>query len=134
MSHPRCRTLFALVLALPTLIAGCDSKRPSAASNKGQATATPEPNVLAPLDTQPDLGHCRQALQALDGQDGAASRPALTEAEKADLTSLLKLTPAESAATGQAMFTPADAAYLEECLFLRAGVRSLRIDARPPLE
>jgi hypothetical protein len=131
MSHPL-RTAFLFVV--PLVVLGCDSRRPTAGGPKAGEGVASDVNVLAPLEANPDFGHCRTALQQLDTQERAATRPALSDAEKTAVGTLLHLTAAETAAVGQTTFTPADAAYLEECLLVRAGVRSLRADARPPLE
>jgi hypothetical protein len=115
---------------------GCDTKKPTTAN--GPANSGPikdaEVAVLAQLDTQPDLAHCRTALQQLDNLDSAHERPVLSDSELGDLTTFLRLTPAEVADISHATFSQSDAAYLEECLLIRAGIRSLRIDSRQPLE
>jgi hypothetical protein len=119
------------------LLAGCDARK-SATTPGGQPATGPardvEATALAGLDTQPDLDKCRTALQQLDNLESTSRRPTLTDAEKADLASLLKLNPAERGEIGQTTFSQTDAAYLEECLLVRAGVRALKIDDRPPLE
>ncbi|HKB03485.1 MAG TPA: hypothetical protein VKD90_14780, partial [Gemmataceae bacterium] len=143
MNHPRSRffiptvvVLAAGALAVPIFL-GCDSKRP--ATSPGGATATGpvkggEAAALADLDTKPDAEHCRTALQQLDNLDSAAQRPALSDSDRAEFVRFLRMTPAETAEIGQTTFSQTDAAYLEECLLVRTGVKSLRIDARPPLE
>ena len=73
-------------------------------------------------------------IQVLDNQEGAGRRPVLSAAEKAELAAFLRLAEAELSEAGQTAFSLEDAAYLEEALLVRAGVRSLKIDARPPLE
>jgi hypothetical protein len=126
----------AIILALPVVFAGCDTRK-SGTGSKGQPagpTKDAEAQALAILDNQQDLTNCRTVLQQLDAQDGAGSRPTLSEAERAELTSQFGLTPAESAELGQATFSQTDAAYLQECLLVRAGVRALKIDSRPALE
>src|SRR5690349_2932804 len=138
MSHPRFPFphAAALLLALQFLLAGCDGRKPG--TNFGPKTSGPardaEATALAGLDSQQDAARCRTVLQQLDAQDGAGSRPTLSDSERADLTALMRLTPGEVAELGQSTFSQTDAAYLEECLLVRAGARALRIDARPPLE
>ena len=139
MTHP-CRRASGLVLAsacLVALTAGCDSRKPTTGAG-GPAVSVPTRDVesaaLAELATRPDLDHCRQALQVLDNQESAGRRPVLSAAEKAELAAFLRLTDAELSEAGQTAFSLEDAAYLEEALLVRAGVRSLKIDARPPLE
>lgn len=137
MSHPRLqRWTAALLLAGPPLVAGCDARRGTSPGNTPAATPSRdgEAQALALLENQPDLAKCRTALQQLDAQDGAGSRPALSDAERAELTARLNLTPAEAAELGQSTFSQVDAAYLQECLLVRAGVRTLKVDARPPLD
>jgi hypothetical protein len=139
MSHPRSCFSFRLaaaVLAVPFLFAACDGRKGGTGSvaKVGGATADGEANALAGLETQQDMARCRTVLQQLDAQDGAGSRPTVSDAERAELIALLKLTPGEVAELGQATFSQNDAAYLEECLLVRAGARSLRAEARPPLD
>lgn len=139
MSHPRSRFSFRLaaaVLAVPFLFAACDSRKPGTGSavKAGGGPVDGEANALVGLEARQDMAQCRTVLQQLDAQEAAGTRPTASEAERAELTALLKLTPGEVAELGQATFSQNDAAYLEECLLVRAGVRSLRADARPPLE
>jgi hypothetical protein len=136
MSHPRLRRLSAIILALPLVFAGCDTRKVGTGSVATAAgpTKDAEAQALAVLENQQDLNNCRTVLQQLDAQDGAGNRPTLSEAQRAELTSQFGLTPAESAELGQATFSQTDAAYLQECLLVRAGVRALKIDARPPLD
>jgi hypothetical protein len=143
MNHPRSRSssvaaalALAAACALPPLI-GCDPKRPTTASGSQPAARVSkdgEAAALADLETKPDAEHCRTALQQLDNLESAGGRPALPDAERAELARFLHLTPAETTDIGQTTFSQTDAGYLEECLLVRAGVRSLKIDARPPLE
>jgi hypothetical protein len=138
MTHPRYYYSISapLLLALQFLFVGCDGRKPGTGS--GPKTSGPgrdaEAGALAALESRQDAAHCRTVLQQLDAQDGAGSRPVLSDSERADLTVLMRLTPGEVAELGQATFSQTDAAYLEECLLVRAGVRALHIDARPPLE
>jgi hypothetical protein len=143
MNHPRSRYLYlalcagALGVAAAPLVIGCDSKRPpTSPGDRPAATSAREGEAaaLAELEAKPDAEHCRTALQQLDNLDSAGARPVLADAERADLGAFLRLTPAEANEAGQRTFSQTDAAYLEECMLVRAGVRSLRIDARPPLE
>jgi hypothetical protein len=143
MNHPRSRYPHFAAVALvfgfsaAALLSGCDAKRATTGGSP-QPSAGPtkdlETVALAGLENQPDAEHCRTALQQLDNLDSAATRPALADAERAELSQFLHLTPAEAAEAAQTTFSQTDAAYVEECLLVRAGVRSLRIDARPPLE
>ncbi|MBO0700861.1 MAG: hypothetical protein J2P46_20870 [Zavarzinella sp.] len=144
MNHPRSRSLYlaaalavAAACALPPLI-GCDAKRATPGGGTqlpaAHSTGDGESAALADLETKPDAEHCRTALQQLDNLGSAASRPALSESERGEIARLLNLTPAETTEIGQTTFSQADAGYLEECLLVRAGVRALKIDARPPLE
>jgi hypothetical protein len=137
MSQPRLqRWTAAFLLAGPLLGAGCDARHGTSAG--GTPTAAPphdgEAQALALLENHPDLAKCRTALQQLDAQDGAGSRPTFSDAERAELTARFNLTPAEVAELGQSTFSQVDAAYLQECLLVRAGVRTLKIDSRPPLD
>ena len=139
MTHPRTRFSFRLaaaILAVPFLFAACDGRKggTGSAAKVGGEAVDGEANALAGLETQQDLARCRSVLQQLDAQEGAGRRPTVSEAERAELTALLKLTPGEVAELSQATFSQNDAAYLEECLLVRAGMRSLRVDGRPPLE
>ena len=137
MSHPRFRSVTgAILLALLLFGAGCDNRKAGTGAESKVAVETrdSEAQALAVLENQQDLANCRTVLQQLDAQDGAGSRPALTDGERAELTSQFHLTPAEAAELGQATFSQTDAAYLQECLLVRAGVRALRLDARPPVE
>jgi hypothetical protein len=139
MSHSRSRfrpRLSALVLAVPVLLSACDSRK--GGTGAGSKVAVPavdgEANALAGLESHQDLARCRTGLQQLDAQEGAGTRPTVSEAERAELTTLLRLTPGEVAELSQATFSQTDAAYLEECLLVRSGARALRAEARPPLE
>jgi hypothetical protein len=138
MSDPRYRLIAgaaAFVVATLILSVGCNAKRATIAGPKGNAASTdPAAAALATLETTPGFANCRDALQQLDNHDDVAGRPTLSDADKTELVALLRLTPAEAAEIGQTSFTPTDAAYLEEALLVRSGVRSLRIDGRPPLE
>jgi len=115
---------------------GCDTKKPTATTDPANSGPIKDAEVsaLAQLDTRPDLATCRTALQQLDNLDSAHEQPVLSESELGDLTTFLRLTPAEVADISHATFSQSDAAYLEECLLIRAGIRSLRIDSRQPLE
>ena len=132
-----CRISMAtLALAFTMLVAACDNRKQTAATG---STATGQPvdgeaTALAGLESQQDLARCRAALQQLDAQEGAGRRPTVSDAERAELSSLFRLTPGEVAELSQATFSQNDATYLEECLLVRAGVRALRIESRPPLE
>lgn len=140
MSHSLLRRAAAVfVLAVPFLTSGCsgcDGRKPGTGSGTKVIgpTGGGEAAALAGVETQQDAARCRAMLQQLDAQEGAGSRPTVTDAERAELTSLFRLTPAEVAELGQATFSQNDAAYLEECLLVRAGTRALRIDGRPPAE
>jgi hypothetical protein len=135
MSYPPQRLLFA-ALVVCTLVIGCDGKKPAT----GPKTPTDQrrdtdATVLAELESKQDAAHCRTVLQQLDTLDqSVSSRPEMAEAERSELATLLGLTPGEVTELGQKTFSQADANYLEECFLVRAGARSLGIDARPPLE
>jgi hypothetical protein len=137
MTHlPIVLSRFVFVVAISLLVVGCDGRKPSNASaskaagpdNDAEATA------LAGLEGNQGLASCRTALQQLDAQEGAGRRPTLSEPERAALTALFRLTPAEIAELGQATFSQIDAGYLEECLLVRAGVKSLHLEGRAPLD
>lgn len=137
MTHPRIRRFAAAAaIALPLFFAGCDTRKAGTGSSVQPAGPTKdgEAQALAILENQQDLPNCRTVLQQLDAQDGAGSRPTVSEAERADLTARFGLTPAEAAELAQATFSQTDAAHLQECLLVRAGARALKVDTRPPLD
>jgi hypothetical protein len=126
--------LIAVVVSIATFSSGCTKKPPTGSGTSTLVTRDGVTTALAGLDTQQDLAHCRTALQQLDNLEGTGARPALTEKERAELAALFRLTKTEEAEISQPTFSLTDAAYLEECLLVRAGVRSLKIDDRKPLE
>ena len=141
MSHLFSRPLSApgpaaFVVLAGALVIGCDARRGTTGGGSKPPTTAGDADVaaLAGLDSQADLAHCRTVLQRLDAGEGAGSRPTLSEPERAELAALFRPTPAELSELGQPTFSQTDAAYLEECLLVRAGMRALRIDGRPPLE
>ena len=128
--------LSSAVVALALLLDGCDPKKPATTpGSQGPSVAKDaEATALAVLESHKDANHCRTALQQLDNLDSTRTRPSLSDESRVDLTAFLRLTPTEAADIAQATFSQTDAAYLEECLLIRSAVRSLRIDARSPLE
>lgn len=143
MNHPLRRFLWpaallfgAAVLLTPAFV-GCENRKPQTAPTATTA-ATPaadtQAQALATLADKPDAAHCREALQQLDALDVNGTRPTLSATEAGELTALLRLTPQEAAEIAQPNFSATDAAYVEECLLVRAGVKSLRLDGLPPLE
>lgn len=141
MSHLRSRPvmvaaalLIVVVASIATFSSGCTKKPPTVSGTSPQVTREGITTALAGLETQQDLAHCRTALQQLDHLEGTGARPALADSERSDLAALFRLTKTEEAEISQPTFSQTDAAYLEECLLVRAGVRSLKIDERKPLE
>ena len=124
------------VIAASFLLAGCDAKKtPTTPTVQGPAPGKDaEATALVALESQQDANHCRTVLQQLDNLESTRTRPTFSDSAKADVTAFLRLTPSEVAEISQPTFSQTDASYLEECLLIRAGVRSLRIDGRPPLE
>jgi len=127
--------LLKMVVAFAFFAVGCDDKKPQTArgSTVGPA-ADAELQAVFPLESQQDLAQCRTILQQLDNLPSVATRPTLSATELEEIRQFLQLTVSEATEVGQANFSQTDAAYLEECLLLRAGVRSLRYDGRPALE
>jgi hypothetical protein len=143
MTYPRVKSSVwaaagaaTLVLLIPVLFMGCDGRKsPTGASPKAVTVATDsEATALASLEAQADAARCRAVLQQLDAGNVASNRPTLSESERAALADVLGLTPVEIGEISQGTFSQLDAAYLEECLLIRAAARALRIDDRPPLE
>jgi len=127
--------LFVVVVVIATVSGGCGPKKtPSSSGTPTQVTSGGVTTALAGLDAKQDADTCRTVLQQLDNAESTTTRPNLTDAERAELTALFRLTKSEQAQISQPTFTQTDAAYLEECLLVRAGVRSLKIDGRPALE
>lgn len=128
-------TLLVVVVALiASFSSGCTRKPPT-----GPTTTTPGTNgglttALSGLETKQDADTCRIALQQLDNLESTGTRPLLADNERAELTALFRFTKTEEAEISQPTFSQTDAAYLEECFLVRAGVRSLKIDERKPLE
>lgn len=135
MNHP-CLRSFLTALVLVPMYLGCDSRRPatSAGGKSAGVVADAEVQALAALESQQNADHVRTVLQQLDGLDSASSRPVLSASDQAALAAFLRLTPSEATEAGQTAFSQADAAYVEECLLVRAGVRALRLDGLAPLE
>lgn len=96
--------------------------------------ADAEAKAVASLEGQQDSGNCKVVLQQLDTLPSLSQRPVWSETERAELQSLLNLSPADVNEVNQQGFSQLDAQYLSECLLIRAAVRSLRLDSRPPLE
>jgi hypothetical protein len=126
--------LTATVTAI-ALSSGCDRK---GGTSKGYTTQTvaadAEATTVAQLDSQQDSGQCHIVLRQLDALPSASERPALSESDRAELARVMRLAPAELGEVSQANFTSTDGWYLSECLLIRAGVKSLRLESRPPLE
>src|SRR5262245_16909022 len=103
--------VLAAVLAA-TLVARCDPKKPTPPriQKDGAPAKDAELAALAPLEMQPDLAHCRTALQQLDNLDSAQSRPVLSESERGDVAAFLGLTLAEVAEIAHGTFSQSDAA------------------------
>jgi hypothetical protein len=134
--HAAVALLIVAGALLSAVSSGCDSKKPptTAGQQSSAATKDSEATALAALEAQQDAAHCRTVLQQLDNLESARTRPTLSDSERGELTALFRLTPTEVAEISQPTFSLTDTAYLEECLLVRAGVRSLKIDGRPPLE
>jgi hypothetical protein len=117
-------------------VCGCQGRTKDGGTS--QVTSAPQADsealAVASLENQQDSGHCRNVLQHLDNLPSLSQRPIWNEAERKEIQTLMMLTPSETTELGQAGFTHLDAQYLSECLLIRAGVRSLRLDSRPPLE
>jgi hypothetical protein len=117
------------------LSSGCDSRKVVIEKPKtSQVAADAEATTVAQLDSQQDSGQCRTVLQQLDVLPSASERPTLSESDKAELGRVMRLTPAEVNEVAQSNFTSTDGWYLSECLLVRAGVKSLRLESKPPLE
>ncbi len=142
MSHPHSRTArtaaagaAGFVLLVAVALAGCNSRRPTGGGGKDPLPAvSSDDSAIAALDPSADSAKIRTVFQQLDSADGAANRPTLNESERGTLAAFLRLTPVEVNEIGLTTFSPTDAAYVEECLLVRAGVRALKLDDRPPLE
>lgn len=118
-----------------SLLSGCDSRKVDTKSKGTQAVAADaEATTVAQLDSQQDSAQCRAVLQQLDVLPSASERPALSVTEKEELARVMRLTPAEASEVAQSNFTSTDGWYLSECLLIRAGVKSLRLESKPPLE
>jgi hypothetical protein len=118
--------------------AGLGCRDRGAGTGQTQTTTGPsvdaEATAVAQLETQQEPGQCRTILQQLDNLPSLSDRPVLTDAQRLALRDYVRLEPAELGEVSLAQFSQVDAHYLAECLLLRAGVRSLRLDGRPPLE
>jgi hypothetical protein len=127
--------LFAAVTAI-ALSPGCDARK--GATEKGKSTlgvaTDADASTVAQLDSQQDSEQCHIVLRQLDVLPSASERPAFSESDKAELGRVMRLTPAELGEVSQTNFTSTDGWYLSECLLTRAGVKSLRLESRPPLE
>jgi hypothetical protein len=124
----------AAVLAVLVSL-GCESKkRTSNTGPEARPVADAEASAVAELESKQDAAHCRTVLQQLDNLESIKHRPTLSDSERAELAKFLRLTPADLTELGQANFTQTDAAFLEECLLVRSGVRALKLEGQPPLE
>jgi transglutaminase-like putative cysteine protease len=84
-----------------------------------------------------DYGQCRTAVQLLNDYLNRSPEdrpPALSDAERALLTSRFQLSPDELAEVESPTFTLLDAHHLEDCLLLRDAADALRVQDLPPLE
>jgi hypothetical protein len=127
------RCLLCLVAGFALLPLACEKK--SAITSKTATTDVPtqatEAGMLTPLDRDPDFNRCRAALQQLDSVD----QPSIARVEipSGDLDSVgkfLNLTRGERAELSQSSFNQHDAAYLEEAILIRNGVRSMDIESK----
>jgi hypothetical protein len=120
------------------LFPGCGKPPTTVDSQQGQAEVKVKPWETVALRLQKDSGEAsaRSALTTLKTELSAAPdanpRPAgLTpEAEEA-LAKLVPLSPEDRAEIRGANFTPFDAPYLAECLYLRDAARALDVPPRP---
>jgi len=139
MSHRR-RRLSAVFLVICAVLgaglAACDNKKADTGSTRGMGQSREtEATVLAGLDQKQDQAQCRTILQQLDNLDQSVSaRREMADTERDEIVTVVGLLPKEAAELAQRTFSQTDAAYLEECLLVRAGVRSLNIESKPPLE
>ena len=127
-----------LALLSAMAITGCGAKKTATVKSTVQPKATlqeSEANTLAPLDTTPDLEHCRSALQQLDASDESLKgRPEEKPEDLRNLAAQLRLGDAERTELGQKTFTSSDALYLEQALLVRTAIRSLDVQGKPPVE
>jgi hypothetical protein len=138
MKHPvrwSSAAILAAAVAAIALSPGCDRKGGTKIEKPTQGVAADaEATTVAQLDSQQDSSQCHVVLHQLDVLPSASERPALSESERAELGRVMRLTPAELGEVSQTNFTSTDGWYLSECLLIRAGVKSLRLETRPPLE
>ena len=127
--------LLSMLAAFAIFAVGCDDKKAKTVpASAAGPVADAEVQAVFALEAQQEQAQCRTVLQQLDNLPSVTTRPTLSATEIEEVRRFLQLSPSESTEVGQANFSQTDAAYLEECLLLRAGVRSLRYDGRPPLE
>ncbi|MSR52031.1 MAG: hypothetical protein EXS09_01930 [Gemmataceae bacterium] len=133
---PRLMLLQVLPFFLLLVTLGCDNKRAKTERGvaNGGTSADAEAQAVLALETQQDQAQCRTVLQQLDNLPSVTTRPTLPVTELAEVRRFLQLSPSEATEVGQTNFSQTDAEYLEECLLVRTGVRSLRQDGGPALE
>lgn len=129
------RPVFVLGLCLATLV-GCDAKKSTNANReqtRPSSSRGSEAQALVPLESKQDLETIRNAIGGLENLASAGERPVWTDAEKAELVKFCRLNEAESADVAQRAFSPADSAYLEECLLIRMALRNLAPERLSPM-
>jgi hypothetical protein len=130
------------LITVPLLVAGCNSRQPTATSVQRVAQQV-DPNeelaqsVRDELRKATDPGATRRVIEQVNGAmaRGPSERPlpGLSADEQALLQKDLGLRPNELAEVERAEFTAADGHFLDEALLLRDVVRSLDVDQRAPV-
>lgn len=132
--------LTAIVSATGALLvgqSGCGPAKTATTTKKdAQAKADPWVTLTAAVRDEADAQACRQMLAELNNglaANPAAERPLVVAAtELQPVTQALRLPDKEVKYLTSAEYTPLDAQYLAECLYLRDAAASLGLDPADP--
>ncbi len=128
----------AVICVIGLFSGGCGEKKVATSRSAGPAEMSAresEASLLVTLETAPDFERVKAALTQLDAIDlSVKDRPQPSADDVKETARTLRLTEAEAGEYAQKTFTPADAAYLDQSLLLRAAVRALDLSGKTPPE
>jgi hypothetical protein len=132
-------TTVAIVLVGSVLVVspGCGPTKTQATKPTSAKTATdPWEKLTLAFRNDVDAPACRQLLAELNGGlavNAEAERPRTAPASEIQpIVQALRLTEVETKFLGGGEYTPLDAQYLSECLYLKDAAASLGLDAADP--
>jgi len=129
-----------LLISLPCLFVGCGKTKPTpvTTNTKTKEAVDPWPRAVSALRKDADLVVCQRVLNELNAAIPATPADdhpqALLAEVVAEIRKLLNLGDDESKELQSVSFTPLDAHYLTECLYLRDIARTLDVASAPPAQ